>query len=67
METYFVSKWRKEHLEEPEDNIFANNPFLEDLLEWRHSPEGEQFAELADALCDGRRAARRQATQIYLA
>jgi hypothetical protein len=52
METYFVSKWRKEHLEEPEDNIFANNPFLEDLLEWRHSPEGEQFAELADALCD---------------
>jgi hypothetical protein len=52
METYFVSKWRKEHLEEPEDNIFANNPFLEDLLEWRHSPEGEQFAELADALCN---------------
>src|SRR5580693_6211037 len=23
-----------------------------DLLEWRHSPEGEQFAELADALCN---------------
>ena len=52
METYLVGKWRKEHLEEPEDNIFANNPFLEDLLEWRHSPEGEQFAELADALCN---------------
>src|SRR5215475_6633805 len=27
-------------------------PFLDDLLEWRHSPEGQQFAELADALCD---------------
>jgi hypothetical protein len=27
-------------------------PFLEDLLEWRHSPEGQQFSELADALCD---------------
>jgi hypothetical protein len=52
METYLVGKWRKEHLEEPEDNIFANNPFLEDLLEWRHSPEGEQFAELADAVCN---------------
>jgi hypothetical protein len=52
METYLVDKWRKEHLEELEDNIFANNPFLEDLLEWRHSPEGEQFAELSDALCD---------------
>src|ERR1700730_8237097 len=26
--------------------------FLEEILEWRHSPEGEQFAELADALCN---------------
>jgi hypothetical protein len=32
--------------------VFANNPFLDDLLAWRHSPEGQQFAELADALCD---------------
>ena len=47
METYVVGKWRKEPSEELEDNIFANNPFLEDLLEWRHSPEGEQFAELS--------------------
>jgi hypothetical protein len=55
METSVVGKWRKEPLKPPEDladNIFANNPFLDDLLEWRHSPEGEQFAELADALCD---------------
>ena len=49
VETYLMGKWRKEHLE---DTIFANNPFLEDLLEWRDSPEGEQFAELSDALCD---------------
>jgi hypothetical protein len=32
--------------------FFANNPLLDDLLEWRQSPEGQQFAELADALCD---------------
>lgn len=50
METYLVGKWSKQ--ERLEDNIFANNPFLEDLLEWRDSPEGEQFAELSDALCD---------------
>jgi hypothetical protein len=25
---------------------------LDDLLEWRDSPEGQQFSELADALCD---------------
>jgi hypothetical protein len=50
-----VGRWRKEPLkplEHLEDNIFANNPFLDDLLEWRHSPEGEQFVALADALCD---------------
>jgi hypothetical protein len=41
METYVVGRWRKEPLkplEDLEDNIFANNPFLDDLLEWRHSP-----------------------------
>jgi hypothetical protein len=35
-----------------EDSNFANDPFLDDLLEWRQSPEGQQFAELADTLCD---------------
>jgi hypothetical protein len=25
---------------------------LEDLLEWRDSPEGQQYAEFADVLCD---------------
>jgi hypothetical protein len=47
-----VGNWRKENADDVEDSIFANNPFLDDLLEWRHSPEGQQFAELADALCD---------------
>jgi hypothetical protein len=47
-----VGNWRKENADDLEDSIFANNPFLDDLLEWRHSPEGKQFAELADALCD---------------
>ena len=67
-ETYVVVKWRKELLEDLGDNILANNSFLVDRLEWRHSPEGEQIAELADALCrfDGGRAVRCQATQIYL-
>jgi hypothetical protein len=50
-ETYVAGRWRKEPLEDLGDNIFANNSFLNDLLEWRHSSEGEQFAELADALC----------------
>jgi hypothetical protein len=37
---------------------FAVNPWRSpqrvgnDLLKWRHSPEGQQFAKLADALCD---------------
>ena len=36
MESYLVgNKWRVEDPEEVEHNIFANNPFLEDLLEWR--------------------------------
>jgi hypothetical protein len=47
-----VGNWRKENADDLEDSIFANNPFLDDLLEWRHSPEGQRFAELADALCD---------------
>lgn len=47
-----MGNWRKESTDDLEDSIFANNPFLDDLLEWRHSPEGQQFAELADALCD---------------
>ena len=47
-----MGSWRKENADDLGDNIFANNPFLEDLLEWRDSPEGQQFSQLADALCD---------------
>jgi hypothetical protein len=44
-----MSKQRKQL---PEDNVFADNPFLEGLLEWRDSPEGEQIIEVSDALWD---------------
>ena len=47
-----MGSWRKANVDDLGDSIFANNPFLDDLLAWRHSPEGQQFAELADALCD---------------
>jgi hypothetical protein len=42
----------KQRNQQPQNNIFAGNPFLDDLLAWRHSPEGEQFAAFADVLCD---------------
>jgi hypothetical protein len=47
-----MGSWRKAKADDLGDSIFANNPFLDDLLEWRHSPEGQEFAEFADALCD---------------
>ena len=47
-----MSKRRNQHPQQRQDNIFAGNPFLDDLLAWRHSPEGEQFAECSDALCE---------------
>jgi len=42
----------KQRNQQPQDNIFAGNPVLDDLLAWRHSPEGEQFAEFADLMCE---------------
>src|SRR6516162_493518 len=42
----------KQRNQQRQDNIFAGNPFLDDLLAWRHSPEGEQFAECSDTLCE---------------
>jgi hypothetical protein len=36
--------------EEEGDSIFANNPFLEGLLEWMGSPEGQHHAEISDDL-----------------
>jgi hypothetical protein len=47
-----VGSWRKQNADDSADSIFANNPFLDDLLEWRDSPEGQQYAEFADVLCD---------------
>jgi len=47
-----MGKRRNPHPQHLQDNIFAGNPFLDDLLAWRHSPEGEQFAEFSDVLCD---------------
>ena len=50
-----MGKRRNQHpqqLQHNQDSIFACNPFLDDLLAWRHSPEGEQFAAFSDVLCD---------------
>jgi hypothetical protein len=47
-----MGKRRNQHQQPRQDTIFAGNPFLDDLLAWRHSPEGEQFAEFSDALCE---------------
>jgi hypothetical protein len=33
-----------------EDSIFADNPFLDGLLEWMDSPEGQQTIEVNDVL-----------------
>ena len=44
-----MSKQRKQL---PEVSIFANNPFLEELLALRDSPEDEQLIEVSDTLWD---------------
>ena len=64
MRTRIMSKQRKQL---PEVSIFANNPFLEELLALRDSPEDEQLGIRHPLGFAGGRAARRQATQIYLA
>jgi hypothetical protein len=38
--------------EEQGDSIFAHNPFLEGLLEWMGSPEGQRYIEISDDLWD---------------
>jgi hypothetical protein len=47
-----MGKRHNQHPQQRQDNIFAGNPFFDDLLAWRHSPEGEQFATCSDTLCD---------------
>jgi hypothetical protein len=40
----------KQRREQPQDSIFANNPFLDGLFEWMDSPEGQQSIEVSDVL-----------------
>jgi hypothetical protein len=40
----------KQRREQPQDSIFANNPFLDGLFEWMDSPEGQQSIEIRDVL-----------------
>lgn len=40
----------KQRREQPQDSIFANNPFLDGLFEWMDSPEGQQSIEVRDVL-----------------
>ena len=49
MRTHLMGKRRKEH---PEDNIFVNKPFIEELSDWTDSPEGELWTEICDTLDD---------------
>ncbi len=45
-----MGKPRKQHL--GEENIFANNPFIEGLFAWMDTPEGERHQEIFDVLSD---------------
>jgi hypothetical protein len=40
----------KQRREQPQDSIFANNPFLDGLFDWMDSPEGQQSIEVRDVL-----------------
>jgi hypothetical protein len=42
----------KQRREQPQDNIFADNPFLDGLFEWMDSPEGQQYIAVGDVLWD---------------
>jgi hypothetical protein len=42
----------KQRKELPQDSIFANNPFLDGLLDWMDSPEGQQCIAVRDILWD---------------
>ena len=42
-----MGKQRKEH---PEDNAFANRPFIEEFSDWADSPAGELWTEICDTL-----------------
>src|ERR1700676_1584564 len=40
----------KQRREQPQDSIFADNPFLDGLFEWMDSPEGQKSIEVRDVL-----------------
>jgi hypothetical protein len=42
----------KQRREQPQDNIFADNPFLDGLFEWMDSPEGQKSIAVCDVLWD---------------
>ena len=41
----------KQRREQPQDSIFANNPFLDGLFDWMDSSEGQQSIAVRDVLC----------------
>jgi hypothetical protein len=48
-EDHLMGKQRKQH---PQDNVFANKPFIEEFSDWVDSPDGERWTEICDALED---------------
>ena len=42
----------KQRREQPQDSIFADNPFVDGFFEWMGSPEGQQRIEIHDVLWD---------------
>ena len=41
----------KQRREQPQDSIFANNPFLDGLFDWMDQPAGQQSIAVRDVLC----------------
>jgi hypothetical protein len=42
----------KKRKQASEESVFENNPLLDELVEWRDSPEGERSMEVFDTLSD---------------
>jgi hypothetical protein len=40
----------KPRKQQPQDDIFADNTFIDGLFEWMDSPDGKQYSEISDAL-----------------
>src|SRR5277367_2596465 len=40
----------KQRREQPQDSIFADNPFLDGLFEWMDTPEGQKSIAIRDVL-----------------